>query len=255
MNRDFKGVWIPKEIWLDDNLTWIEKLFLTEINSLDNEDGCFASNNYFAKFFKLTAGRCSQIINKLIEKVYLSAEYEKSGKQTTKRVLRILNRGIKYSKGGIKKIKQGYLENAQDINTNINNTGNNTKRHSTVPAPQDKDIEFKRKIYASFDALQKIADPVKTRSIIKDMVKKRMFEAVATSHNITRDEAAELMLKLFLKLTNEKRKFPFKDSSVLTVTRFRSCFEAIQAEISEYIRVTESDKYFENELREMGGVF
>jgi len=26
MERDFKGVWIPKEVWLDENLTWMEKL-------------------------------------------------------------------------------------------------------------------------------------------------------------------------------------------------------------------------------------
>jgi hypothetical protein len=44
MNRDFKGVWIPKDVWLDHNLTWMEKLLLVEIDSLDAEKGCFASN-------------------------------------------------------------------------------------------------------------------------------------------------------------------------------------------------------------------
>lgn len=50
MERDFKGIWIPKEIWLNTHLTMNEKLFLVEIDSLDNEKGCFASNDYFAEF-------------------------------------------------------------------------------------------------------------------------------------------------------------------------------------------------------------
>lgn len=115
MNRDFKGVWIPKEIWLDENMTWIEKLFITEINSLDNENGCFASNNYFAEFFKITPGRCSQIIKSLKKKEYISCKYDRNGKEIKKRVLKILNTGIK-------NIKQGYLENAKGINTSYNNT-------------------------------------------------------------------------------------------------------------------------------------
>jgi hypothetical protein len=41
MERDFKGVWIPKEIWLDERLNALEKIILTEIDSLDaTERGC-----------------------------------------------------------------------------------------------------------------------------------------------------------------------------------------------------------------------
>jgi len=50
-DRDFKGIWIPKEVWLADELNYIQKLLLVEIDSLDNEKGCFASNDYFADFF------------------------------------------------------------------------------------------------------------------------------------------------------------------------------------------------------------
>ena len=133
MNRDFKGVWIPKEIWINKDLTWMEKLFFVEIYSLDNEEGCFASNSYLGEFFSLTPMRCSQIVNSLIKKEYLSAKYEKEGKVIKRRVLNIFNRGIKYSKlgiknplGGIKNIKGGYKENAKDNNTKSNNTSNNT---------------------------------------------------------------------------------------------------------------------------------
>src|SRR5260221_13520295 len=52
--RDFKGVWIPKEIWLSEKLSLMEKALFVEIQSLDNERGCFASNQYFADFFGIS---------------------------------------------------------------------------------------------------------------------------------------------------------------------------------------------------------
>ena len=30
-DRDFKGVWIPKEIWLSENLSLMEKVLFVEI--------------------------------------------------------------------------------------------------------------------------------------------------------------------------------------------------------------------------------
>lgn len=49
--RDFKGIWISKEIWLSSTLSLMEKVLFVEIHSLDNERGCYASNRYFAEFF------------------------------------------------------------------------------------------------------------------------------------------------------------------------------------------------------------
>ncbi len=111
MNIEFKGVWIPKEIWLNKDLTWLEKLYFIEIDSLDNEKGCYASNGYFADFFNLSKARCSQIIKALIEKEYLRAEYIKKEAKNTLRVLRIFIRGIKYSKQGIKKTEPNNIYN------------------------------------------------------------------------------------------------------------------------------------------------
>jgi hypothetical protein len=90
--RDFKGVWIPKEIWLDNNLSWSEKLLFVEINSLDGEDGCWAKNNYFAKFFNLTKSHISRMINTLKDKNYISVEmtYKKGTKAIDKRIIRVV---------------------------------------------------------------------------------------------------------------------------------------------------------------------
>ena len=51
VNRDFKGVWIPREVWLDSRLSMLDKGILAEIDSLDMSDsGCFASNEHLADF-------------------------------------------------------------------------------------------------------------------------------------------------------------------------------------------------------------
>lgn len=52
IKRDFKGIWIPKEIWLFEGLTIAEKALWAEIDSLYDEDkgGCYASNEYLCKF-------------------------------------------------------------------------------------------------------------------------------------------------------------------------------------------------------------
>lgn len=65
MNRDFKGVWVPKEIWLRDDLDAIEKVILAEIDSLDNENNCTAGNDYFAEFCKCSESKVSKTIKKL----------------------------------------------------------------------------------------------------------------------------------------------------------------------------------------------
>ena len=72
--RDFKGVWIPKEIYLNEELNWTEKILLIEIDSLDNEKGCFASNEYFANFIGKSKVYISNCISKLKDKNYIYQE-------------------------------------------------------------------------------------------------------------------------------------------------------------------------------------
>lgn len=64
--RDFKGVWIPKKIWLNKDLTMLEKVILIEIDSLDNEEHCTASNKYLAEFCQCSERKVSEAITKLI---------------------------------------------------------------------------------------------------------------------------------------------------------------------------------------------
>lgn len=63
--RDFKGIWIPKELWLDDRLTYLEKAIFAEIDSLDGPDHCYADNEHFERMFNAKERTVSQVITKL----------------------------------------------------------------------------------------------------------------------------------------------------------------------------------------------
>jgi hypothetical protein len=121
MNRDFKGVWIPKDVWLDHNLSWMEKLLLVEIDSLDAEKGCFASNGYFGEFFNLSPSRISEMVSSLVSKGYITTFLLYEGKQVKQRIL-TPTLPIRKLEGGIRDTEGGYSEKAKDINTLISNT-------------------------------------------------------------------------------------------------------------------------------------
>ena len=129
MERAFKGVWIPKEIWLSKELTLTEKVFLTEIESLDNSDGCFASNEHFATFFNLSKNRCSEIVKSLEKKGYVDIKYiyKENSKEILKRIIRIKNRTICY-KSTPSENRLTPSENCEENNTSINNTNNNISK-------------------------------------------------------------------------------------------------------------------------------
>jgi hypothetical protein len=124
-NRDFKGVWIPKEIWLNTNLSILEKVLLVEIDSLDNSDrGCFASNEYLAKFVQLSEGRVANIISDLKKRKFLIQVFF-DGR----------NRGLRISKSESsfnENVKAEYTKTGKqptrkrEHNNTMNNTDNNT---------------------------------------------------------------------------------------------------------------------------------
>lgn len=143
MTRDFKGVWIPKEIWTNKNLNVMEKLFLVEIDSLDNNDGCFATNEYFSDFFRLSKNRCSEIIKNLEKKGLISIDYKfkDNSKAIEKRIIKVVDlsiRGIRNIDRPIRNIDWGYSENREDNNTIYNNTINNNIYSSIIDFLNEK---------------------------------------------------------------------------------------------------------------------
>jgi len=125
--RDFKGVWIKKEIWLNTNLTLIEKVLIVEIDSLDNSDrGCFASNEYLAKFVNLSEGRVANIISDLKKRdfiIQLFFDGRNRGLRTNKHKCESsFNENVKAE--FTKTVKQPTRK--REHNNTVNNTVNNT---------------------------------------------------------------------------------------------------------------------------------
>lgn len=156
-NRDFKGVWIPKEVWLDDRLNALDKIILTEIDSLDQgEDGCFASNEYIANFCQCSATKVSTSINQLIKYGYLYVLKFDGRKRHLKSRLSIFERqDLKNSKADIKKLK--------DINTS-NKTSNNTSKKKESKNTYDEIINS---LVPDEDVKNTIYDFIKMRNFIK----------------------------------------------------------------------------------------
>ncbi len=81
-HRDFKGVWIRKEIWLSKDLSLQEKALFVEIQSLDNERGCFASNGHFAEFLGVSDRQVRTYLKRLEEKGYIRVTIKNRNQRT-----------------------------------------------------------------------------------------------------------------------------------------------------------------------------
>ena len=178
-NRDFKGVWIPKEIWLNTDLSIIEKVLLVEIDSLDNSDrGCFASNEYLAKFVQLSEGRVANIISDLKKRKFIIQVFF-DGR----------NRGLRISKSESsfnENVKAEYTKTTKqptrkrEHNNTENKTDNNTTDigcESPISLPSSDAYIVNPFLRQSIhDALNTDSDPKEKNSAKKEKVEKEPSE-------------------------------------------------------------------------------
>ena len=186
MQRDFKGIWIPKELWILKDLSLLEKVMLIEIDSLDNENGCYASNDYFADFFGLSKDRISKVINNLVKRGFISSElkYKKGTCIVEKRVLKI----SRWYKSTSKK-------NRTVGENNDTPTGENNSR-TLVENDQENKLENKLNSSSQIFEEPKIDD--------NDVEKKKIFET---------DSDPYLLAKFLEKcITENNPKFPQNES-------------------------------------------
>lgn len=123
--REFKGVWIPKRVFLDERLNAIEKIILIEIDSLDAEDseGCYASNEYLANFCKCSMTKVSTSISKLIKLGYLYVSKNDGRKRYLKsRLSNFESQDFKKSEPDLPEMKESNNSeeySRDEINSNI----------------------------------------------------------------------------------------------------------------------------------------
>ena len=142
MTRDFKGVWISREIWLDQTLTWMQKLLLVEIDSLDSHDHCFASNAHFAEHLQLSKSRISDLVSSLEKAGYIKCFLEYKGKQVIKRTITITNKVVSIPNTPHRDSEDPPSENGEGKNTKINNNIQKRFNPPTIAEVEDYKSEI-----------------------------------------------------------------------------------------------------------------
>ena len=157
--QKLKGLWIPAEILLNEDLSDKEKIILAIIMYLSEETkSCFASNKYIANIVKVTHERVSKIISSLKDKGYVSVKlkYKTDSKEIEQRqITHIVENINRYSQDVQEAIetnnyldsqKQPYPigENDKDIINNIKNKNKNnynkedTHKKKNIPYRSDR---------------------------------------------------------------------------------------------------------------------
>ena len=109
--RDFKGIWIPKEIWLSDQLSLMEKILFVEIHSLDNERGCYASNRHFSEFFGVSERQIQTYIAALKKKGFITVTI----KDRYDRVMRAAGKYARVRDEALRQLRQDQVDLAQKM--------------------------------------------------------------------------------------------------------------------------------------------
>lgn len=70
--REFKGIWIPREVWLDSKLNALDKVIFAEIDSFSSIGKvCFQNNATIAEFCQCSESKVSKTVSKLIDLGYI----------------------------------------------------------------------------------------------------------------------------------------------------------------------------------------
>lgn len=144
--RDFKGVWIPKVVWLDKRLSALDKMILTEIDSLASEErGCFASNAYIADFCQCSEAKVTKSISLLIKLGYLyvaafngrqrelksrlsTSSYEAESENLSGCSVKNTRQSSKFYEAESENLRESKLDNKKDNNISNNNSQKENKQ-------------------------------------------------------------------------------------------------------------------------------
>lgn len=217
-SRDFKGVWIPKEVWLDTDLNALDKIILVEIDSLDSEErGCFASNKYLAEFCQCSESKVSRSISKLTKLGYVSVK-SFNGRC---RVLKSLLKNVQGSLGkkARQTCKQDSLGNnprqprqkaeadsakkqAINIDNNIDNNIDIKKESKKERRFSPQQVESNKKENLDFEKTQVLDSAINGKKI-SDSKESKTFDQLIEEY--TTNEELRQELKEHLKVRKQKK--------------------------------------------------
>lgn len=173
--RDFKGVWIPKEIWLDKRLKALDKIIFAEVDSLDNDgNGCFASNEYLAEFCGCNKTHVSKVIAKLIELGYIELKnFDGRQRILQSRVVKKTRQACQKGKADLAK-KQGSIYIDTNIEYSLDNNKKKKKENGNKNAKTNFDVivedyttnaELRTAIYEFIKMRKAIKSPMTDRAL------------------------------------------------------------------------------------------
>ena len=187
--RNFLGVWLPRDVYLNKKLSWTEKILYVEIQSLDNEQGCFASNEYFAEFLDVSTTTISISISKLKKLGYVKCISFDGRRRILKSAFKNLeNQALRKLKGRVKE------------NLKHNNTINNSIKLSIKWEDEIMSLDYPKEMKIDFlEYWQEKSKSGKTRqSLEKTWCSKRRMKtwsknAKKWNHNNTKKSITNSM--------------------------------------------------------------
>lgn len=176
--RDFKGIWIPKEIWLDDDLNATDKIIFAEIDSLDVEDsdGCYASNEYLSNFCKCSITKVSTSISKLIDLGYVRVTKSDGRKRWLKTCLsKFESQNGENKKSEIQEMKERNIP-SKKVDKNTDNNSLSSERASESDPPKPKRQSRKKEADENLERLWKLYPKKLGKGKISDTQKLKLLE-------------------------------------------------------------------------------
>nr|DAH78585.1 MAG TPA: hypothetical protein [Caudoviricetes sp.] len=170
--RDFKGIWIPAEVWLDERLNPLEKVILMEIDSLDcGENGCYASNEYIAGFCQCSESKVAHAVTRLVEFGYVSRKsFDGRQRILQSRLAKFARQTCKVCKADVQSLQESNIDSNKDINSSI--------KKEYKESPQDSDFTVAVVDYLNEKAgTHYRAGVAKTQSLIKARASEGFTEA------------------------------------------------------------------------------
>ena len=162
--RDFKGVWIPRDIWLSKELTMVEKGILTEISSLDNEEHCYATNEYFADFCQVSVSTVTRAIKKLIDLGYIEV-VTFNGRN---RVIKMTSQPSQIDYADSSKCVANNIDNKTDNKNTNTNVLVEKKPKSSKPNLYQKCVNAIQEFTTDISVQQSLTEYLKFRLEVKD---------------------------------------------------------------------------------------
>ena len=254
MVRNFKGVWFPKKVWLDERLSALDKIILLEIDSLDNEEkGCYASNEYLAEFCQCSERKITESISKLIKFEYVYVESFNGRQRVLKsRLSDYARQSSKNCEAGKQNFLPSNIDEYNNLDNNITNIYNNKENRNIKEKENLEKNEEKAEIQEKIKILEKELENEKIgfleRLDIEDNLKKLKEELNPQSKV---EEKPKTEIELIFEFWNKKNiikhsKFTEERKKAIQKRLKDYTIDEIKIAITHYEIILHDENYYWN---------